>query len=305
MPKQTKHSSRTKRTRHKRFLAAGFFPEELPPPFNSRDLAKNREALQRAFEAFPQNRGEPPHLKFVSRPEVLLFPRYGKHDRRFTIMNPINYFFLSKEIADHWIEIRRHLKSSKYSISNLVFDWDGDRVFLKPNFAAKSKKLTEMSVRYSYILYSDIARFYHTIYTHALPWSLHTKELAKRTRGSTLLGNRLDTLVRNAQDGQTIGLPVGPETSRVLAELVGVAIDAEIYKREKTSSKGLIRFVDDMAVGAESFEEAERIKSVIRKAAYNLELEVNEEKTRVERVLKIDYSSWRHDIKDLLRGTGS
>jgi hypothetical protein len=221
--------------------------------------------LKRAFEAIPDVRNEPAYLRYISRPEVILFPRHGKHDRRFSILNPINFFFLSKEISDHWVEIKKFMGSSKYSAGKLILYWDGERAFLKPNFGMKNKKLTEMSVRYSYILFSDIARFYHTIYTHAIPWAIHSKPTAKTNRTSALLGNRLDTLVRNSQDGQTIGLPVGPDTSRVLAELIGVAIDREIYSREKTSSKGLIRFVDDMAVGTDSLEDAERIKSVIRK----------------------------------------
>jgi hypothetical protein len=64
-------------------------------------------------------------------------------------------------------------------------------------------------------------------------------------------GNLLDLRVRNAQDGQTIGLPVGPDTSRLLAEIVGTAVDKAVQtalrgKRNwSAKQRGGMRFVDD------------------------------------------------------------
>lgn len=289
--------SKTKSERHKRFLASGFFPNEMPPPFVSTDLALHRVAIDKAFDKLPSHRnGDKWYFRYITTPEVIIFPRAHRAGRQFSILNPISYFYLSKEIANHWSDIKKHLRKSKCSVSNLVFDWDGDRTFLRPNFNAFSGKMKELSLEHPYLLKSDISRYYHSIYTHAIPWALHTKASAKMNRSSKQLGNRLDTLVRNGQDGQTIGLPVGPDTSRVLAEILGVAVDEMVCQRDKRLKNSLVRFVDDITAGAQNAEDAERIRNSIRKVLHAFQLEINEEKTETVRVLSLDYGSWRHEL---------
>jgi len=164
----------------------------------------------------------------------------------------------------------------------------------------------KLSLEYPYLLHSDVSRYYHSIYTHAIPWALHSKAFAKANRSLKHLGNRLDTFVRNGQDGQTIGLPVGPDTSRVLAEILGVAIDEATCHADKRLKKSLVRFVDDVTVGAQNAEEAERIRNSIRKVLHGFQLEINEEKTRTLKVLSLDYGSWRHELHARLpRGNGA
>lgn len=288
--------SKTKSVRHKRFLEAGFFPVDLPPPFVSQDLATHRVAIEKALEKLPKKAGDKWYFRYVATPEVIIFPRPQRLGRQFTILNPINFFYLSREIANHWVDIKKHTKKSKCSVSNLVFDWDGNRTFLRPNFEAKSTRLRELSLEYPYLLHSDVSRYYHSIYTHAIPWALHSKIFAQANRSLKHLGNRLDTFVRNGQDGQTIGLPVGPDTSRVLAELLGVAIDETLCHADKRLKKSLIRFVDDVTAGAQNAEEAERVRNSIRKVLHGFQLEINEEKTQTLRVLSLDYGSWRHEL---------
>ena len=52
--------------------------------------------------------------------------------RQFAILNPISYFYLSREIANHWVDVKKHLSKSKCSASIVIFDWDGQRTFLQP-----------------------------------------------------------------------------------------------------------------------------------------------------------------------------
>lgn len=290
-------TSKTKSERHKRFLEAGFFPTEMPPPFVSTDLATHRVAIEKALEKLPKHKtGEKWYFRYVTTPEVILFPRPNRAGRQFTILNPISFFYLSREIANHWIEIKKHLNKSECSTSNLIFDWDGYRTFLRPNFGSRGARIRELSLEHPYLLHSDISRYYHSIYTHAIPWALHTKRFAKANRSLKHLGNRLDSFVRNGQDGQTIGLPVGPDTSRVLAEVLGVAIDETVCKTDRRLKKSLIRFVDDMTAGTQNAEDAERVRNCIRKVLHGFQLEINEEKTETVKVLSLEYGSWRHDL---------
>lgn len=291
-------TSKSKKDRHKRLLGAGFFPEELPPPFTTADLSKYRDSLLKAFGLIPNlKNGDPWYYGYRSSASPIYFPRFGKQDRKHFVLNPIGFFFLSHEISNHWVEIRKTLKRSATSASLPIFDWTDGRALLANNFGDRDRRTAKLSVRNNFLLKSDISRFYHSIYTHALAWAVHGKATAKKNRSYKLLGNRLDLLSRNGQDGQTIGVPVGPETSRILAELVGVAIDQDLLKEGKIGKNDFMRFVDDFALGVTSREEAERLLSLLRRIVHSYELEINEEKTSIENVYNLEYASWRHEVR--------
>jgi hypothetical protein len=64
-------------------------------------------------------------------------------------------------------------------------------------------------------LAADISEFYHSIYTHSISWALHTKLFAKSNQKAKVVGNLLDKATQNGQHGQTVGIPIGPDTSLV------------------------------------------------------------------------------------------
>ena len=95
-----------------------------------------------------------------------------------------------------------------------------------------------------YLLRADFSRFYPSLYTHALSWAIHGKDLAKQNQAdASLLGNRLDRAVRNTQDRQTLGIPVGPDTSDLMGEVLAVAIDLRLLSDVGTLAG--VRYVDD------------------------------------------------------------
>lgn len=96
-----------------------------------------------------------------------------------------------------------------------------------------------------YLLQSDINQFYPTIYTHSVPWALHTKALSKAALKSgkkkssvVLLGDQLDTLLQRLNDGQTHGIPIGPDTSLVVAEILLAAADQALVTNEARRFQG-------------------------------------------------------------------
>jgi hypothetical protein len=87
------------------------------------------------------------------------------------------------------------------------------------------------SIGSRYLLKTDIARFYPSIYTHSIPWALHGKDAARKDKEYKLLGNRLDLWMRETQDKQTGGIPIGPDTSFVVGEVIASAIDLRLKER--------------------------------------------------------------------------
>src|SRR5207248_321442 len=95
---------------------------------------------------------------------------------------------------------------------------------------------------------------YPSLYTHAIPWALHTKPVAKANKGKTD-GDKIDKAVRDCSSGQTIGIPIGPDTSFVVAEIVLTAVDAAI--RTKLPLFRGFRYLDDYEAAFVSRAEAE------------------------------------------------
>src|SRR5690606_34588468 len=111
----------------------------------------------------------------------------------------------------------------------------------------------------------DISQFYPSIYTHSLPWAILGKEKAKKfyyikstqsTHWSTLLRtnadaklysvcDHLDTLIRNCNEKQSVGLPIGPDTSFILAECITARIDKEIKNKLTNVVHEGVRYFDD------------------------------------------------------------
>jgi len=148
-----------------------------------------------------------------------------------------------------------------------------------------SQDLSELRLSYAasrqYVLQADFAQFFPSVYTHAIAWASHTKAVAKKNYSTTLYGNALDKAVQNAQDGQTMGIPVGPDTSHIISELVASRIDVAAFGKRKVNG---YRYIDDYFIGFDTESEAVRALDRLAGAAREFEIEINYEKTSIKKV---------------------
>ncbi len=291
--------------RHSRLLGHGFFAPELPGCFTSESLSLNRASLSLVFGAIPQIRGRPAYQRFISDKATFYYPRFRNTDRVHSVINPISFFFLSKAISERYADLQKLERKSKYSISRSFFDWMGNRAIRRPPFDSRDEFISRVSTRFEYTVTADIRSFYHAIYTHSIPWAIHGKAFAKKDRDLSHYGNEIDLLVRNAQGGQTVGLPVGPDTSRVLAEVIASAIDVSLNVHLKRNSNDASRFVDDFTFGCNSVSEGQRIIAEVRRAVGHFELDISQEKTGVHETNHLAYVGWQEYIKDNLPKTAT
>jgi hypothetical protein len=82
-------------------------------------------------------------------------------------------------IADEWVAIRSFLRKSSVSEFKPVFDLEGGRTFFGLDFRLIERRTIELLSRYRSCLKTDISRYYHTIYTHSIPWALYGKAHCK------------------------------------------------------------------------------------------------------------------------------
>ncbi len=94
----------------------------------------------------------------------------------------------------------------------------------------------------------------------------------------TLLGNLLDLAIRNGQDKQTIGIPIGPDTSLAVAEIILSSID---NKLGSVVTKREFRYIDDIGCGFKSISEAEDALANLQRCLGDLQLQLNPKKTKI------------------------
>jgi hypothetical protein len=283
-----------KSNRLKALLECGYFPEELPPPFCTYRIAIYRKYVE-------DNWGPIDNVP-RSRAETFSYPRYGRARRTLHIVNPLSQFFVSKCISDNWVKIRQFLNKSNFVLQNIEIAKNKERAISKPDFHSMDWRLVEISSRYNHALTTDISRFYGTVYTHAIPWALHGKTWCKanlhRPIYNASIGNLIVVAVRKGQDGQTMGIPVGPDTSRIISEVIASAIDQRVQSPLKLDRYNAVRNVDDWYVGFDSAGEVEKAISFIAMSHQEFELEINNEKTQSFGPNDHFHTSWPKELRE-------
>ncbi len=219
-----------------------------------------------------------------------------------------------------YYEDRTHIKELAYDHEHKsAEEFDKEYENLKTFFAYKeisnvykfyeSYKYHRCEKKYNRLFKFDIARCFDSIYSHSVSWALLNKEIVKdkiRLSGKTF-GGQFDSLMRNLNYGETNGIIIGPEFSRIYAELILQRIDFDVMRhlrdkklRFKTDYE-IFRYVDDFFV----FYNDERHKEeILREYRYQLKdykLYVNDSKSIVfEKPIITEITIAKINIADLL-----
>ena len=275
-------------------LAKGYFPEALPPPFITHVFAKvvtdNLATLPPTFTQPTRHGHVAPHS--MARVDILR--------RALGIPNPVFQFNLSSDLVTNWPQLAAHFGQSAISVSAPVDDVSGIRaVQWSRTFADIPALKAALRSTSRWILTTDIAKFYPSIYTHSIPWALHGKAFAKSQHSVQYLGNSLDRWVREGQDAQTVGIPVGPDTSLVIEEVILTAIDKALSAALQQAARPprALRQVDDYEFGCKTYADAENTLAVLQEILNDYELIINFEKTSIQELpLPID-DSWVSELR--------
>lgn len=273
-------------------LQRGYFPIQLPPGFTTSSFSDRRAEYE----------GRWPTQVPATMAERFSVPRSSYYRRNTAILNPIGFYHLARRVSKYWQQINQHYEKSTSSRS-IPLEGGSLRAIKLTKFSELQEDKVTSSSGFRFALVTDISSFFPTIYTHSIPWALHGKAAAKENRGMSdeFFGNWLDTRCRSTQDGQTIGLPIGPDTSHIIAETIGVAIDVEIAASLGAKPAGF-RYVDDFYLFFNARSDAERALAAVVKAAAIYELQINPGKTRIVEVQDIVEDSWKFSVKKLRIG---
>ena len=150
----------------------------------------------------------------------------------------------------------------------------------------KSAEFLELERRYTRLLKLDIFRCFDSIYTHSIEWGMRGKEFAKAhlpAKNKVTFEAEFDAAVRHANWNETHGILVGPESSRIFAEIVLQSADRAILAGlgDAASDVAIRRYVDDYYVFSNSSEALDKVEDLIRRALLDLNLHLNAGKREV------------------------
>jgi len=161
--------------------------------------------------------------------------------------------------------------------------------------------------RYNYLMEFDISKCFYHIYTHSITWAVKDKESAKLNRKAITFENSLDKLMQHSNYNETNGIVVGPEISRIFAEIILQQIDLNVL--EKLNFKKLKfgidydvrRYVDDYFVFSNNSQILEIVKKTFQKELqfYKLYLNPNKGDVKVSPFLS-DIAVGKLEVKEYL-----
>ncbi len=294
-------------------LSRGYFPKELPPTFTTESFGSSAPELieqWRSDEIFKEKRDYKTRDKKkkrgaygygISAAEVenLSIPKKGFERRSLNITHPIPQSLLTYELAKSWRKVSRWLQRRQFTMDSLEVDLKHPRGLKDINFALHRTSKAYIESTSDWLVKTDITRFYPSIYTHSIPWAAYGKERVKSDlktyEGS--LADRLDTIVRACNRNQTIGIHIGPETSRILAEIISARIDDTISAKNRDFLKHHVdRLQDDWFIGLSSFEKSESAIASISSAYRSYGLDINGSKTSIQRAMLHTEDAWQSEL---------
>lgn len=121
-----------------------------------------------------------------------------------------------------------------------------------------SKRLVDLEARFPTLMKVDIAKCFDSIYTHSITWATRSKVYAKANTRIRTFANDFDVLMQKSNYNETNGIPIGPEISRIFAEVIFQDIDRKVEAKLVAvgnvagSDYQVARYVDDIFIFAKN-----------------------------------------------------
>ena len=295
-------------------LGFGLFAEKIPPFLTSEK-----------FLMFCKN---PPNtFTFENKPRKYIIYESMRNiniPRILSIPHPIAYRNQCQILKESWKKLQKYFKEktkhNTYKISRIhlrkidnslkVFETcyqDMDDIDLKDypslivnhlfemshkNFCTDDYPEPKLMIGKRYIVKADISNCFPSIYSHAIPWALVGKTLAKSNSKDYLkYYNKIDDSTRNQKEAETHGILIGPHSSNLISEIILVNIDDVLSK-----NYDYIRNIDDYDCYVETYEKSEQFLIDLSCELKKYNLVLNHKKTEI---LELPLASTEHWIRKL------
>lgn len=148
-----------------------------------------------------------------------------------------------------------------------------------------SYEFLTLEKKFRFLTKLDISDCFNRIYTHTIAWAVKSKAHAKKNKDSFTFERDFDNLMQSVNHGETAGIIIGPEASRVFAEIILQRIDLDILKKAMQAKLDdgvhytIRRYVDDYFIYSNSEQVREDLKVIVSDCLAEYKLAINSSKT--------------------------
>ncbi len=221
--------------------------------------------------------------------------------RIFKIPHPHPYAILCQEIKNDWDEIAKIIESNwqnkKINALHVRKMASKPEYVFCMEYSARIGEISDIllnsSIGNKYMVRADISNFFPSLYSHSIAWVVVGRQKAFNNRGDKTWYNNLDKAVMNAQEKESIGLPIGPHSSNVISDLILSVVDKQLLDR----GFKFVRYIDDYQCFTDSKDKAEEFLVLLSDELSKIKLIINRKKTKiVELPYGFDHT-WPNRIK--------
>lgn len=143
--------------------------------------------------------------------------------------------------------------------------------------------------KFNHLFKFDISKCFDSIYTHSISWAVLGLEVVKENFkfSENTFSGKFDRFIQNTNYGETNGILIGPEFSRIFAEIILQKIDITIEKKLKENGNNyklkvdyeLYRYVDDYFLFCDDSILKEEILKILKHELKKYKLSINNSKT--------------------------
>ncbi len=304
-----------------RVLLTEVLPYEVPLPFSNYgfyrwlDNGKKLDAFKGCFSLCNRN---------MVRPFVYQIRREGRQkSRELSVIHPLQQLQIADFYEKHDTRLLYVCSASPFSIrhiekmSSCVFVVENDATFhteteerkleIEENYVDEryrsyfsyskydylykffeSGDYLRLEQKYGWMMTTDVANCFYNIYTHSVGWAVKGKGESKKRmsdKKAKSFEKDFDRLMQECNYNETNGIVVGPEVSRIFAEVIFQRVDIDVLEQLKAmgyklgSDYEIRRYVDDYYVYSHSRKQLEEILDVIKGKLQMFHLYINPSKT--------------------------
>lgn len=238
-------------------------------------------------------------LKSAKTNETINHVLYGNKDgkyawRKYELIHPLIYVSLVniitqkdnwKVIQDRFNEFQKDQRIECESIPVLKDHKSKQKAAQISQWVENvEKKSVSLSLDYKFLYQTDITDCYGSIYTHSIPWAIHTKSTSKTKRNyDDLFGNKIDHHIQALNSGQTNGIPQGSILMDFIAELILGYADTKVSEKLSTQLSGkkfhILRYRDDYRIFVNDITDGDTVLKCISEILIDFGFRLNTSKT--------------------------
>ncbi|SCC79260.1 antiviral reverse transcriptase Drt3b [Saliniramus fredricksonii] len=175
--------------------------------------------------------------------------------------------------------------------------------YLLLNLFFSSNELVRLESRFSHLRTLDVSRCFFNIYTHSITWAQKDKDFSKKNSRNYSFEQRFDLVMQKANYNETAGIVVGPEVSRIFAEIIFQRIDLDLERH--AAERGLIsekdyavrRYIDDFHLFGKNLDTLNILEDLLADALEEYKLFLNIDKREdLQRPFVTKISRVKHEV---------